>query len=205
MFLSHRYYVLLKRQFTAGAILAIVSLLISSPVPAFEEYNEFTKFDPYFSKYTKRFFGPAFDWRYFKAQAIAESRLEPESESKAGALGVMQIVPDTFREIVSKNPNIRYGIYHPRWNIAAGIWYDRMLWKLWRAGRPWQDKLDFMFGAYNAGKGNVIRAQRIAHRRGLDPYLWASVGRTLPMVTGKRSRQTIIYVRKIREIKGVLR
>jgi len=202
---SHVRWLLPKKRRSAGALAAILFLLIAFPAQAFEEFNKFAKYDWHFSKYSKRFFGPAFDWRYFKAQAIAESRLKPKARSRVGALGIMQIVPDTLGEIVSKNPNIRYGINQPRWNIAAGIWYDRMLWNLWRAGRPLEDKLNFMFGAYNAGKGNVIQAQRLAHKRGLNPYLWTSVARTLPLVTGRGSLETVTYIRRIRQIKEVLR
>ena len=31
------------------------------------------RYDPTFRKYSRRYFGPAFDWRYFKAQGFAES------------------------------------------------------------------------------------------------------------------------------------
>ncbi len=45
----------------------------------YSKYNSFKRYDPYFSKYTKRYFGPAFDWTRFKAQAIAESNLNPDA------------------------------------------------------------------------------------------------------------------------------
>ena len=56
--------------------LLIVLLLIPCQTHAFDRYNRVQKYDKYFSKYSKRYFGPAFDWRYFKAQAVAESPLE---------------------------------------------------------------------------------------------------------------------------------
>lgn len=82
--------------------------------------------------YTEKYFGPDFDWRYFKAQAIAESRLKPEARSNDGAQGLMQLMPSTFREIAKKNPHIQGKITNPRANISAGIYYDRMLWEEWR-------------------------------------------------------------------------
>jgi membrane-bound lytic murein transglycosylase MltF len=171
----------------------------------FDRYNRVRTFDTYFSKYAKRFFGPAFDWHFFKAQAIAESRLDPRARSKVGAAGVMQIMPRTFEEIKRKNPAVKGNRMQPRWNIAAGIYYDRMIWKLFKSERPFQDRLNFMFGAYNAGKGNILKAQKIAAGRGLNPNLWGSIERSLPRVTGKRSRETLGYVNKIEEIKGVLK
>ncbi len=172
---------------------------------SFERYNRVSKFDNYFSKYSKRFFGPGMDWQIFKAQAVAESRLKANAKSHVGAKGVMQIMPKTFDEILRKNPTIKGTREQPRWNIAAGIWYDRSIWNLWQAERPFQDRVDFTMGAYNAGKGNIIKAQKKAVKMGLDPNRWNSIEKTLPLITGKHSRETIGYVEKIKTIKGVLK
>jgi len=172
---------------------------------AYEQYNRVKKFDPYFNKYTKRFFGPGFDWRHFKAQAIAESRLKADARSHVGALGIMQIMPATFKEIRKKNPIIKGSRKQPRWNIAAGIYYDRLIWKVWKAKRSFLDRLRFMFGAYNAGKTNIFKAQKIAKSKGRNPNAWASIAESLPLVTGSRSRETIAYVHKIEKIKEVIR
>ncbi|MBE9570656.1 MAG: transglycosylase SLT domain-containing protein [Proteobacteria bacterium] len=186
-------------------VLIIVLLLIPCQVQAFERYNRVVKYDKYFSKYSKRYFGPAFDWHHFKAQAVAESRLMAKAKSRVGACGVMQIMPRTFKEITRKNPSIKGNRLQPRWNIAAGIYYDRVIWKAWKADRPLQDRINFMFGSYNAGKGNILKAQKVAKKEGMDPNLWESIESTLPEVTGKHSRETINYIKKINNIKGVLR
>jgi len=189
----------------AKTILFTILLLIPCTAEAFERYNRVVKYDQYFSKYSKRYFGPGFDWRYFKAQAVAESRLKANARSKVGAVGVMQIMPATFKEITRKNPIIKGTRKQPRWNIAAGIYYDRMIWKGWKAERPLQDRLSFMFGSYNAGKGNIIKAQKIAKKGGSNPNLWVSIEPALPKVTGSRSHETVGYVKKIHMIKGVLK
>ncbi len=62
-----------------------------------------------------------------------------------------------------------------------------------------------MFGSYNAGKGNIIKAQKLAKKDGLDPNLWDSIEKKLANVTGKHSKETIGYVNKINDIKGVLK
>jgi len=168
-------------------------------------YNNVKKFDPYFSKYSKRFFGPGFDWRFFKAQAIAESRLEADAKSKVGAVGIMQIMPKTYKEIQKKNPMIKGSNLQPRWNISAGIYYNRQMWNAWKKKHTLQDKIDFMFGSYNAGRGNIIKAQTNAKSQGLNPHQWKSVEIMLPKVTGKHSQETIRYINKIKAIKRVLR
>ena len=180
-------------------ILILLILLLTVPVngEAFDRYKRVTKYDQYFTKYSKRFFGPGVDWQLFKAQAVAESHLDPEAESRVGAQGVMQIMPRTFAEIKSKNRAIAGSVQQPRWNIAAGIWYDRALWKTWKEERPLQDRRNFMFGSYNAGQRNIINAQREAVKEGLNPNSWESIEKVLQKVTGKRSKETIGYVRKI--------
>ncbi len=171
----------------------------------FERYNKVTQYDHYFSKYSKRNFGPNFDWRYFKAQAIAESRLKKDAQSQVGAVGIMQIMPRTYAEIVKRSRYIKGSDNNPQWNIAAGIYYNRSIWKIFKAERPFQDRLDFMFGAYNAGKGNILKAQRHTMTTELNPNLWASIEKTLPRVTGKHSKETLDYVNKIKEVKAALK
>ena len=84
------------------------------------------RFDESFRKYSKRYFGVGYDWRIFKAQAMAESQLDPQAHNPSGARGLMQLMPMTFREIQSQNPDFS-SINDPEWNIAAGIQYDRTL------------------------------------------------------------------------------
>ena len=191
--------------FQMKTVILSILLLLPFQAHAFERYNNVKKFDMYFTKYSKRYFGPGFDWRYFKAQAVAESRLKETAMSRVGALGVMQIMPRTFQEIKQKNPTIKGTSAQPRWNIAAGIYYDRIIWNDWKAKRPLEDRINFMFGSYNAGKRNILKAQKMARKNGLNPNLWASIKPALPKITGKNSKETINYVTKINRIKGVLR
>ena len=172
---------------------------------AYERFNRSTEFDPHFSKYSKRYFGVGFDWRYFKAQGIAESGLREAARSPVGAVGIMQVMPATFEDIRRRNPLITGALTQARWNIAAGVWYNRQNFTIWKASRPFEDKLKFMFGSYNAGRGSVLRAQRLALSDGLDGTLWSSIEARLSAVTGRHSRETLGYVRRIFEVKPVLK
>ncbi len=172
---------------------------------AYERFNRFTTFDRHFSKYSKRYFGVGFDWRFFKAQAIAESGLRETARSRVGAVGIMQIMPSTFEDIRRSNPMITGALTEARWNIAAGVWYNRQNFTIWKASRPFEDKLKFMFGSYNAGRGSVLRAQRLALSEGLDGTLWSSIEAQLSAVTGRHSQETLGYVRRIFEVKHVLK
>ena len=93
--------------------------------------KHFSKYDGTFKKYSKRFFGPGFDWKIFKAQGIAESGLTPDAVSQVGARGIMQLMPSTFQEVQSYNSEFTQ-IEDPEWNIGAGIFYDRGLYRAWK-------------------------------------------------------------------------
>lgn len=182
----------------------ILSLICTISFEDYAKYNRVRDYDRYFRKYSKRFFGPGFDWRFFKAQAISESGLDKDAVSPAGAKGIMQIMPQTLEEIYAVKPKLARG-NHPGWQIAAGIYYNRRLWEKWTAHRPFKDRVNFMFASYNAGFSNIVKAQKHAEIKKMNPNLWSSVTKVLHKVTGKRSRETIFYVKKIHAVKKVLR
>jgi len=163
-----------------------------------------TRYDTYFRKYAKRYFGIGFDWQYFKAQGMAESELNAAARSYVGARGVMQLMPSTFQEIQSKRPEFQ-SIDDPEWNIAAGIMHDRYLWRLWEPVGPDSDRTKFMFGSYNAGEGTITRATATAHAKQLDESRWPNIELVAPEVPRWRYRETLGYVRKIGETYGTLR
>ena len=167
---------------------------------AFARYKDHKKFDQYFTKYSKRYFGAGFDWTHFKAQAIAESNLNTKAKSYVGAVGLMQIMPATFEEISKQEKYIKGNSKEPRWNISAGIYYNRKLWDFWKADRTFQDRLNFMFASYNAGRGNIRKAQRLANAVEMDTNQWITIEKYLPKVTGKQSKETLRYVDRIQEI-----
>ena len=179
--------------------------ILPDDLAAFARYKRFTTYDQHFKKYSKRFFGVGFDWHYFKAQAVAESNLREDARSPVGAVGVMQVMPRTFDEIQRKNPAITGSLDQPRWNIAAGIWYDRQHFVVWAADRSLIERLKFMFGSYNAGRASILRAQQLALGEGLNATLWESVAGALPRVTGRRSQETVSYVSRVFDIKQALR
>lgn len=155
-----------------------------------------TKYDGYFRKYTKRYFGAGFDWQWFKAQAIAESNLKQDAKNWVHAKGIMQLMPKTFHEIKKKNPSF-VDINEPRWNIAAGIYYDNQLYRKWKAERPFEDRMSFTFASYNAGFRNIVKAQKVCKKSGLNENLWHNVKSVAPKVRGWRHRETLGYVDKI--------
>ena len=153
------------------------------------------RYDPSFQKYTKRYFGVGFDWRPFKAQGMAESDLKPTARSRVGARGIMQLMPSTFQTIQSARPDFK-SIDDPEHNIAAGIMHDRYLWTLYPKS-PGDERLRFMFAAYNAGEGTIKKARNEATKESLNAELWPSVEAVAPKVKPWRYRETLGYVKTI--------
>ncbi len=148
------------------------------------------KYDRHFKKYSKRYFGPFFNWHWFKAQAIAESALDNNAKSHVGARGLMQIMPGTFSDISKQNPHFSK-LEVPKWNIAAGIYYDRTLYRKFKKTSS-QDKLYMTFASYNAGYGRILNASK---RTASKEKVWKEIKPFLP-------KETRGYVRRIRKLMG---
>jgi membrane-bound lytic murein transglycosylase MltF len=155
-----------------------------------------TRYDDYFRKFSKRYFGPGFAWRVFKAQAMAESGLDSTARSSVGARGVMQLMPATFAGISARRPDFK-SVEDAQSNIAAGIAHDAYLWKLFSEIQPHPQHYRFMVGAYNAGEGTIERAQRVARGANLDAATWVSLATIAPLVQRWRYHETLAYVNQI--------
>ena len=139
-----------------------------------------------------------FDWLLLKAQGIAESNLNPKAKSPVGAMGLMQLMPKTSAECARALylPNLPWD---PQTNIHFGAFYLKRMWSIF-AAETGMERLRFAFGAYNAGAGNIIKAQQVASQRGLPTDTWASIAHCLPSVTGRHAKETIGYVARIERI-----
>jgi membrane-bound lytic murein transglycosylase MltF len=152
-----------------------------------------TRYDDYFRKYTKRYFGPGFAWRVFKAQAMAESGLDSTARSSVGAQGLMQLMPSTFDLIRARRSDFK-SLEDAQTNIAAGIAHDAYLWQLFAEINPHPEHYRFMVAAYNAGEGTIHRAQRVAREAKVDAASWTGIAAAAPRVPRWRYRETLTYV-----------
>lgn len=183
----------------AAIVAAVVTLAAPlAPARATAQRTPPDRYDAYFKKYTKRYFGIGFDWKLFKAQGMAESGLSPTAKSWVGARGIMQLMPSTYHDIASHRPEMT-AIDDPQWNIAAGIMHDRDMWMLWKDSVPDDDRWRFMFGGYNAGEGTIFRAQGVAKASKLNERVWPNVESVAPTVPRWRYKETLGYVHTIQE------
>jgi len=185
-------------------ILLVVAAWLLPTAPLIAQRHTFpTQYDDHFRKYTKRYFGVGFDWKVFKAQALAESNLTPDVSSRVGAFGLMQLMPSTFQEIQTKNPEFER-IDDPQWNIAAGICYNRKLWLKFSDQNSTGEHLHFTFGSYNAGPTRIFKAQTVADEDSLDSHVWQNVAVVAPKIPNWRYRETLTYVQKIDSLHSLL-
>ena len=136
---------------------------------------------------------PGVDWRVLKAQYFQESRLDPSAESPVGAAGIAQFMPGTWRDLA---PALGYEGLSPHVAepaIELGAYYMGKLRATWSAPRPDADRHSLAMASYNAGLGHLLEAQRLCG----GPNHYADIVDCLPDVTGRHSRETITYVKRI--------
>ena len=109
-----------------------------------------------------------FDWRLILAQMFQESRLDPFAYSKSGAIGLMQLMPATardmgFDDVTSIENNLHAGIRYLAW-LRDTFFNDPAM--------PEAVRIDFALAAYNAGPGRVRRWRLAAPDQNIDPDQW---------------------------------
>jgi membrane-bound lytic murein transglycosylase MltF len=152
------------------------------------EWKRFQKTVRLFEKYGAKYH---FDPLMLAAQGFQESKLRQEARSHAGAIGVMQIMPDTGKELAVGD------IHELEPNIHAGAKYmNRLMTRYFEdAHFSEQDRTLFAFASYNAGPGNISRMRADAAKRGLDPDQWFD---NVEVVVARRiGIETTTYVRNI--------
>ena len=88
-----------------------------------------------------------------------ESRFDARAESSSGAIGLMQLLPQTAKGIALRTGGTRFEVddlYDPEINVRYGAWYLRHLLT------KYDGDLDKALAAYNGGQGNVDRGVRFA-------------------------------------------
>lgn len=130
-----------------------------------------SEYDPLFRANAERF---GLDWRLAAAMAYQESRFDPTARNRWGAVGLLQIKPETAREPYVGIPEVE-GIENVNENVRAGLKYLAWIKQRYFDSAPEmreRDRLRMALAAYNAGPSTLIRARRRAEQLGLDPNRW---------------------------------
>jgi membrane-bound lytic murein transglycosylase MltF len=152
------------------------------------DWKRFEQTIALFRKYGERY---SFDYLMVAALGYQESRLDQNARSHVGAIGIMQLMPETAQglevgDITKAEPNVHGGFKYLR-QI-----YDR---HLDTGGLDEQNRTLFAIAAYNAGSGRVARLRAEASQKGLDPNVWFN---NVELIAARRvGQETVIYVRNI--------
>lgn len=152
------------------------------------ELAKFTQLVELFRRYGDRY---RIDWLLMAAQGYQESQLDQARRSHVGAIGVMQVMPATAKELAVGD------VTQLEPNIHAGVKYIRFLVDRYFADEPMDalNKVLFAFASYNAGPARIRQLRREAEVQGLDPNLWFdNVERVAAARVG---RETVQYVANI--------
>lgn len=152
------------------------------------ERAKFLQMVEIFRKYGERY---DVDWLLMAAQGYQESRLNQSVRSHVGAIGVMQVMPATGKELqvgdIKKiDPNIHAGVKYMRWMIDH-YYGDQPMTPL--------DKALFSFASYNAGPARIARLRAETQKRGFDPNNW--FGNVENLAAEKIGAETVTYVSNI--------
>ena len=153
-----------------------------------EELQRFERTLALFDKYGAKY---GFDPVMLAAQGYQESGLRQEAKSHVGAIGVMQIMPATGKELKVGN------IHEIEPNIHGGAKYMDQLMTRYFPDAKFSAEVRplFAFASYNAGPGNIAKMRREAAKRGLDPDKWFN--NVELVVAEKIGMETTTYVRNI--------
>jgi soluble lytic murein transglycosylase-like protein len=111
--------------------------------------ENFKKYEPEIWKASQRY---SVDYHLVRAVIKAESNFNPNAVSRAGARGLMQLMPQTA-SLLQVNDS-----FHPEDNIDGGVRYLRYLLNVYN------DNVSLALAAYNAGEKAVF------NYRGIPPY-----------------------------------
>jgi membrane-bound lytic murein transglycosylase MltF len=153
-----------------------------------EDWKRFEQTAVLFRKYAPRY---KLDYLMTAALGYQESRLDQAARSSVGAVGIMQLLPDT-------GASMKVGdITLAEPNVHAGIKYLRQLHDRYITGEHLDDQNRTLLAlaSYNAGPGRIEKLRAEAPGLGFDPDIWFN---NMELVVARRvGQEPVIYVRNI--------
>ena len=164
-----------------GVLLAL--LILVGGAPAYLSYRYPVSYGGIVKKYAEESGLPV---SLVFSVIAAESGFRPDAKSEKGAVGLMQVLPETAEFICGRHGMDYMEVYltDPAFNVRVGCCYLAYL----RQKFPYEDT---MLAAYNAGEGNV--------RRWLADETLSPDGERLSSYPFKETRG---YVRRVKKLKN---
>jgi soluble lytic murein transglycosylase len=134
-----------------GAIVAATFAVVDlTDPPWFERIRYPLRYSEYVRVHARRH---QLDPALLAAVIYQESKFRASAKSSSGAIGLMQLTPETARGIAIRTHGSAFhtnDLYNPEINIRYGAWYLDNLFHKYGSER-------LVLAAYNAGQGNVDR------------------------------------------------
>ena len=125
------------------------------------------KLSPYDDQIKKGAEELLWDWRLLSSVAYQESNFNPAIESWAGAIGLMQVMPETGQHFGVVN------LWDPGQNIRAAVKFLKFLDDLWaKTVLDPSERIKFVLASYNVGLSHVLDARNLANKHGKSPVKW---------------------------------
>ncbi len=125
------------------------------------------KLCPYDDQLKKEAVLLGWDWRLLASVAYQESNFNPRVESWAGAIGIMQVMPETGQYFGVRD------LWNPEKNISVGVRFLKFLDDYWKKSVTNEgERKKFVLASYNVGLTHVIDAQKLTRKYGRKTDLW---------------------------------
>ncbi|MCB9082054.1 MAG: lytic transglycosylase F [Lewinellaceae bacterium] len=144
----------------------------------------------HFTQYGQQY---GLDWMLLAALGFQESRYNQQLRSRAGAVGIMQVLPTTARDPRINVPNIT----REEDNIHAGTKFLRYIIDSFFISKTIDSLNAGLFGlaSYNAGPYRILELRRKAAAQGLNPDVWFN---NVEIIAAHEiGRETVQYVSNI--------
>jgi len=114
------------------------------------------------------------DWKMLAAIAYVESKFDTAARSHRGAQGLMQIMPSTYRHLLSKMGESDTLAQNVELDVKVAVRYLNDLSNLFSFINE-KERINYMLGSYNGGSNHIFDAMRIARKNGVNRYNWSSL------------------------------
>ena len=165
-----------------------------------------SQYDEMFQKIGEEF---GVDWLLLSAIANAESKFTPNAVSKAGAMGLMQVMPMTAKSMGYEREQLFDAEVSAE--IAAILLCENNKMLRFTANIDKMERLNFILACYNAGYSRIADARRLTRYHEDDADKWGVVATYLPLLAEPEyaehevvqsgafygSEETIAYVKKV--------
>jgi len=126
--------------------------------------GDISPYDELIKKYSQKL---GWDWKLIASLIYQESQFEPKSRSWVGAVGLMQLMPNTGEAFGVTN------FEDPEQNINAGISYIIWLNNYWKKLiYDENERMKFVLASYNIGVGHILDARNLTFKYDADPNIW---------------------------------